>query len=323
MRRLRYFVTVICVLVGSAGAYAQVDAQLTQYYEVPSYYNAAAIGNTDFVRLRTASRMQWVGVHGAPVTFLFTGDMPVKLLGKRIGLGLMAQQETIGLYDNLNIGAQIAYKTGLLGGTLSIGLQFGFLNQGFKGSGVVLPDDDDYHQGSDEAIPTTDLNGTAFDIAAGVYYNRRNFWAGLSMTHINRPVVSFSSDTDQNALYEFQAGRVLYFMTGGNIPINNTLFEIQPSLLVKSDFTFTTGEVTGRVRYNRIFTAGLGYRYKDAVSVLLGVEIKDFYLGYSYDYPTSALSRVSNGSHEVMAGYRLKLDMREKNRHKHKSIRIM
>lgn len=307
----------------SAGAYAQVDAQLTQYFEVPSYYNPAATGNTDFVRLRAASRMQWVGVHGAPRTFLFTGDMPVKLLGKRIGVGLMAQQETIGLYDNLNIGAQIAYKARLLGGTLSVGLQVGFLNQGFKGSDVVLPDDDDYHQGSDDAIPTTDLNGTAMDLAAGVFYTRKNLWAGLSMTHINRPVVSFSSDTDPNALYEFQAGRVLYFMAGGNIPVNNTLFEIQPSLLVKSDFTFTTGELTGRVRYNRIFTFGLGYRYKDAVSVLLGVEIKDFYLGYSYDYPTSALSRVSNGSHEVMAGYRLKLDLREKNRHKHKSIRIM
>lgn len=92
---------------------------------------------------------------------------------------------------------------------------------------------------------------------------------------------------------------------------------------MKSDFTFTTGEITARVRYNKFLTAGVGYRINDAVSLILGAEFKNFFLGYSYDYATSAISRASNGSHEIWGGYRLKLDLGEKNRHKHKSIRIM
>ena len=42
-------------------AAAQIDAQFTQYFEVPAYYNAAAIGNTDYLRIRGGSRLQWVG----------------------------------------------------------------------------------------------------------------------------------------------------------------------------------------------------------------------------------------------------------------------
>ena len=80
-------------------------------------------------------------------------------------------------------------------------------------------------------------------------------------------------------------------MAGSNIPVKNTLFEVIPSLLVRSDFSITDFEVTGRLRYNKLFTAGIGYRHKDAVSVMLGAEIKGIFIGYSYDYHTSDISR--------------------------------
>ena len=56
---------------------------------------------------------------------------------------------------------------------------------------------------------------------------------------------------------------------------------------------------------------------------MVGVNFKNFYLGYSYDYPLSAIGKVSSGSHEIVAGYQLKLDFSGKNKHKHRSIRIM
>jgi hypothetical protein len=57
--------------------------------------------------------------------------------------------------------------------------------------------------------------------------------------------------------------------------------------------------------------------------VSLAAEIKNFYLGYSYDYATSAIHKASSGSHELFLGYSLKLNLSEKNRNRHKSIRIM
>ncbi|MBD5213988.1 MAG: type IX secretion system membrane protein PorP/SprF [Bacteroidales bacterium] len=326
-RYLRHILLLICALAGATSAvYAQSDAQLTQYYEVPSYYNSAALGTSDLLRIRGGMRMQWIGIHGAPRSFAATAEMPVKLLGKRLGVGLVTQQEGIGLYSNFGLSAQAAYQQPLFKGRLSIGVGLGFIDQSFKGSEVNLPDDDDYHQGSDDAIPMNDIRGTAFDVSLGLFYTHKLFWAGLSVNHLNSPVITLDSESGEGGNednYEFQVGRTAYFMAGSNIAIKNTLLEVIPSVMVKTDFQFTTGEVTARLRYNKFLSAGLGYRWKDALMVILGAEFKGFFIGYSYDYPTSAIIKGSSGSHEVFAGYSLKLDFSEKNKNKHKSIRIM
>ena len=252
--------------------------------------------------------------------------MPFKFIGKRFGTGLVMQQESLGLYKNLNIAAQLSYKHKLFGGVLSAGLQVGIISETFKGSEVYIPDDDDYHESTDDAIPTTDLTGTSLDLGLGVYFTHKLFWAGVSCQHLNNPTITFNAESGESTNeknYEFKAGRILYFMAGSNIPVKNTLFEVIPSVLVKSDFTFTTAEITGRVRWRKFLSLGVGYRYDDAVSLVLGAELKNFYIGYSYDYPTSAISKASSGSHEIFAGYSLKLDLSDKNKNKHKSIRIM
>lgn len=327
-RHIIYFIFIIitATAVLSPEAAAQVDAQFTQYYAVPTFYNAGATGDTDFVRLRGGTRLQWMGIDNAPKTFLVTGDMPFKFIGKRFGTGLVMQQESLGLYKNLNIAAQLSYKHKLFGGVLSAGLQVGIISETFKGSEVYIPDDDDYHESTDDAIPTTDLTGTSLDLGLGVYFTHKLFWAGVSCQHLNNPTITFNAESGESTNeknYEFKAGRILYFMAGSNIPVKNTLFEVIPSVLVKSDFTFTTAEITGRVRWRKFLSLGVGYRYDDAVSLVLGAELKNFYIGYSYDYPTSAISKASSGSHEIFAGYSLKLDLSDKNKNKHKSIRIM
>lgn len=311
----------LLTVMASPAAMAQVDAQFTQYYEVPGYYNPASVGSSDYLRIRGGSRMQWVGIPHAPVTMVATGDMALKLGSQRCGLGLLLQSESLGLYRNTMAGLQGAWNFRLWGGRLAAGLQLGVLAETFRGSQVILPDGED---GADDGIPTTDVSGTSFDMALGVWYTRGRWWAGLSSTHVNEPAVTMSTEgSGADAIYEFKAGRMVYLTAGGNIPVKNTLLELQPSLLVKSDFTFTAAELTARVRYNRMFTVGAAYRYKDAVAVILGVEYRDFFAGYSYDCPVSDMSRATGGSHEVWGGYRFKLDLSDKNLHRHKSIRIM
>ena len=84
--------SVACGLCAVAVCTAQTDAQFSQYYEAPSFYNPAAIGLTDFVRIRAGARLQWVGVDNAPQTFAGVADMPVKIATQRIGVGLMVNQ---------------------------------------------------------------------------------------------------------------------------------------------------------------------------------------------------------------------------------------
>lgn len=316
---------------------------LSQYYEMPAFYNPGAIGQTDRIKVRAGARLQWVGIDRAPVSVIGTGDMPVKAGKRRLAVGLSLQQESYGLFRNFTGGVLAGYKLRLLGGTLTPGVRIGLLNQSFRGSEVYIPDDDDYHQPDDDAIPTTDVGGNALDLGIGLHYERRGWYAGASLLHANAPTVSFSSEGTGSGTvsgsradesgdaaapgstknYEFPVKRTLYFMTGGNITVKNTLIEVMPSVIAASDFNDFTGIATCRIRYNKLVSGGLSYRYRDAVAIHLGIELKNFYAGYTYEYPVNDISRASSGSHELIAGYSFKLDLSDKNKNKQKSIRIL
>lgn len=325
-RVTRVLVAFVAMLACTVEVAAQSDAQLTQYWAIPGYYNPGASGSTDYLRIRGGARMQWVGIENAPQSFLGVVDMPLKLMGKRIGIGAEVQSESLGLFSNFDINAQLSYKLKLLNGELGIGVQVGYFEQKFKGSEVVVPDDDDYHESNDEAIPTQDLKGSSVDFSAGLYYTHKYFWVGVSGRHLLEPTVRLSlegTESTESQEYESMLPRTFYFMGGSNIPIKNTLFELQPSLMVKTDFSSFVGEITARACYNKFLSFGLGYRWKDAVMVMVGAEYKNFFFGYAYDYPVSAIAKASSGSHELMVGYQMKLNFSNKNKNKHRSIRIM
>lgn len=327
MKRLLSLLLIMTAVIAARAE--MTDPALTQYFQAPSLFNPAAAGATDLLRIHAGSRMQWIGIDGAPRDFMATADIPFKFIDRRWGAGVAMIQETIGLYQTLNLGVQLSGRQKIGKGYLSIGIQAAYLNQQFKGSKVVIPDDDDYHESTDEAIPTMDVTGQGFDLGAGLTYTHRWFTVGVACTHILSPEVKMhregtqgsSGSGDQEWLFRFD--RTLYFTAESNIPIKNTLFEVLPSLLVRSDFASFQADVTARLRWKKFLTAGLGYRTQDAISILLQGEFKGFTLGYSYDYSLSPVMRATSGSHEVWVGYSMKLNFGEKNRNKHKSIRLM
>ncbi|MCM1117208.1 MAG: PorP/SprF family type IX secretion system membrane protein [Pseudoflavonifractor sp.] len=351
------------VIIALTASILQASAQfaeplMSQYYEMPAFYNPGATGLTDRINIRGGARLQWVGVEHAPVSFAAVGDMPFKLGSKRLGVGLALQQESYGLWRNMTLGAMASYQFKLFGGRLIPGLRIGLLNQSFRGSEVYLPDGDDFHQGTDDAIPTRDVGANALDLGAGIYFIKPRWNVGISLLHANAPTVTFeaegtgtggtlspsrdggdngsgsepstpvpgegSSDGQEVKKYEFPVARTLYFTAGGNIPIKDTLFEVMPSVMAAYDLSSEwTAIATARLRYNKMFTAGLSYRYRDGVALHLALEIKNFYIGYTYEYPLSDISKASSGSHEILAGYAFKLNLGDKNRNRQKSIRLL
>lgn len=322
-----WLIGVALLITFSIKATAQSDPQFNQYWAMPSYYNPAAAGETDFVRLRGAARLQWLGIKHAPKSFAVAGDMPVKLANKRIGIGATVTSESLGLFSNILAGLQANYRFTFRNKTyLAAGVQAGFFNSKFRGTDVYIPDGDDYHTSNDPAIPTQDLTGNAFDLGVGAWYVHPLFSVGISGQHLLKPSVTMQqegSDAGGAQEYKTELGRMAYLMAIGNIELKNTLFLLQPSLLLKSDFQMFMAEITARATYNRFLFASLGYRLNDAVSISAGVEIKNFFVGYAYEYPLSAIGKVSSGSHELVAGYSLKLDLSGKNKNRHRAVRIM
>lgn len=320
---------IICLLAAVCARAEMVDPSLTQYFQAPSLFNPAAAGSTDLLRIRAGSRMQWIGIDGAPRDFMATADIPFQFLKRRWGGGVAMVQETIGLYQTLSIGAQFSARQKIGKGYLSVGIQAAYLNQQFKGSKVVIPDDDEFHESNDDAIPTFDVTGQGFDMGVGLTYTHKWVTLGVACTHVLSPNIKLRREGEQGSSgsgdreWLFRFDRTLYFTAESNIPIKNTLFEVLPSLLVRSDFASFQADVTARLRWKKFLTAGLGYRTQNAVSVLLQGEFKGITLGYSYDYSLSPIMRATSGSHEVWVGYSMKLNFGEKNRNSHKSIRLM
>ncbi len=328
MKLLRLLIAIALLL--PLAAQAQTDPQLSQYYVVPTAFNPAASGlGGDYLHVAADGRLQWVGIEGAPVTFTGAGHMPVKFLGKRLAVGALLRQESIGLYKSMNVAAQGGYTLVKWGGQLTAAVQAGLYDQRYDGTKVILPEGDDYHQGNDPAIPTNELHGSALDLAAGIYWSHPKWYAGLSATHLTSPTIKMGGENSGTAgsatesLYEFTAPRTLYFTAGCNIPLKNTLFELMPSVIAQTDFTNLSTQVTAVARYRKFLSFGLGYRYDDAVIVTIGADVKDFFVGYSFDYATSSIHSASGGSHEIAVGYKMKIDLGDKNRHRHKSIRFM
>jgi hypothetical protein len=57
---------------------------------------------------------------------------------------------------------------------------------------------------------------------------------------------------------------------------------------------------------NKRFDVGLNYRHQDSWGVRLGLQAtKKIYVGYVYEMPTSAMSKMSVQSHEIALRYSL------------------
>lgn len=324
--RLIRFFAALGAIFASLSAQAQTDIIMSQHWALPTLYNPARAGQTDWLRVTGGARLQWVGIAHAPKSFVAAGDMPFQIGRKRIGAGLNIQQESIGLFSNLMVNAQGAYTFKLGPGRLAAAFQIGYVNSSFNGSEVYIPGDDDYHQPTDPAIPTQDLTGNAVDFGLGLNYTWRQWHAGLSATHLASPRINLRQEgSSQNELKEFQTQlkRTFYFDAGGNIALKNTLFILQPSVLLATDTDDFAGVAGLHTTYNGFLTFGASYRINDGVGINIGAEYKKFFLGYAFDWPTSALGGASAGSHEIVLGYRLKLDFTGQNKHRHRSIRIM
>ncbi len=315
MRRPLLF-TIVLLLTCVSLARAQYDVRLSQYFQAKPYYNPASVGATEDLNILALARMEWVGIDGAPLSFFAMADMPLTLGKTQHGVGVVLLTESIGLFQNTHVGLQYAYKQKLFGGTISGGFQIGLVNQSFDGSKVEMVESE-YHQQTDEAIPTSQVSGMGFDMNFGLFYTHKKFYAGIGMAHLIEPELQL----DENA-YSY-IGRTYNFMGGYNIPLPNPLFELQPSVFLLTDLQSFHTDITARLEYNKMFNGGVSYRVNESVGILFGVKIGRFQAGYAYDFPITALGQATSGSHELCVRYSLKLKKTKTGKNRHKSVRIL
>ena len=292
---------------------AQQDVAFGHYWAMEPSFNPASVGKEEKLNVAAAYALQLAGFEHNPKTMYAAVDMPFYAMKSYHGVGLQLINDDIGLFSHKRLGLQYAYKKPLFGGTLSGGVQLTVLSESFKGSEVVLIDEDD------EAFSKSDITGTGIDLSVGLYYKRKNWYAGVSVLHLNSPSVELGETNELNV-------PATYYLTGGyNIRLRNPFLSIHTSALGRTDGVAWRADVTARLKYThekRMMYAGLSCSPTNSVTVLIGGDFHGIHIGYSYEVYTSAIN-IGNGSHELFVGYQTELNLYKKGRNLHKSVRIL
>lgn len=292
---------------------AQYEPEFSHYFDMEPSFNAAAVGKESKLNVNVAYNMALVGFENNPKTMYAAADIPFYFMKAFHGAGLQFMNDNIGVFTHQRLEIQYAAKIRLFGGTLSIGAQIGLLMEGIDGGDVDLEDS------SDPAFSTSDQNGYGLDVGAGIYYKRKDFYAGLSAEHLNSPTVSLGETN------ELKIDGTYYFTGGYNIRLRNPFLTIKPSVLVRTDLTTWREDVTARVQYTsdkKMMYLGVGYSPTNSVTVFVGGNFHGVLLGYSYEYYTSGLS-ITSGGHELVVGYQMDINFDKKGRNRHQSVRIL
>ncbi|MBR5963024.1 MAG: PorP/SprF family type IX secretion system membrane protein [Bacteroidaceae bacterium] len=312
--RTRLYIFVFCMLaLASLPSQAQFDVHFTHYWALQGYYNPAVAGASGRMNILGTYSLQMAGYTNAPATMLLTADYALPTEEKRHGVSAGLLSDKIGLFNNQRIFGGYAYRMPLWGGNLAMGVHAGILDQTFDGSKVNAEDT------NDPVLPSASVDGTAFDLSAGIIYTSRQFYAGIASMHLTAPTIKLGETNEINIK------RSYYFQAGGNIRLNNPLLSVQPSVQFMSDLVSWRADITARGTYTydeKSYYAGLTYSPFTSVALLLGGEINSVRFGYAYELFTNGVGLIQ-GSHDLFVGYVMDLDLGKKGKNKHKSVRIL
>ena len=194
-----YIIFILCFV--TLVVRAQYDVSFSHYWAMEPSFNPAAVGKESKLNIAGAYAIQMAGYEHNPNTMYAAADMPFYALKSYHGVGLQFMNDAIGLFTHKRFALQYAYQPELWGGRLSVGVQLAMLSETFDGSKADVIDDD-------PVFTKSSAKGSAFDFGLGLYYRRRNWYAGFSVLHVTSPRVDLG---DKNQL-DIAA---TYYLTGG------------------------------------------------------------------------------------------------------------
>jgi type IX secretion system PorP/SprF family membrane protein len=299
LKKLFWGVIVACS--SSAAAFAQQDMMYTQYLFNYLAINPAYAGYNEATTLQAFSRVQWVGVNGAPNIYSLSVD-GTAAAGDVVGWGGQLVNERRGPNSLVSLFGSYAFRIRVnqRDDRLSFGLSAGVTQWQLNRSELRTPEDINFasYYTRPEWRP---------EFRVGVYYNTPFFYAGASATNI---FSNFSGDI-----------RIphLYVSAGGFIPLNNNI-GLKPSFIYRTDFkgpgnldvnllallmkqlwvgvSYRTGIYIGQIKAREVETI----QTTNALAFMLELfVIKNMQIGYSYDLSIMGIGWP--GAHEISLSY--------------------
>lgn len=292
------------------------DPQFSQFYAAPQYLNPALTGNTHQDRIALNYRLQWPGVQPGYETYMAAYDHRFSTVNAGIGGMVMRDRAgTSGLtFTTVGISysyeARINYKR-----AIRAGLRLGYTMRGVDPSGYLFADQVIRDNAAASIEPNLVQQINYLDIATGGMYYSEQFWAGISVNHLNKPNQSLMIDGDARLPMRTSVD------VGYRFPIDGRkLMKSERRMTIVSHYK-AQGKWDqldmGFYIDNQHLSAGLwyrglpgvkayqpGYSNSDAVILMAGYETENqLRFTYSYDITISKMTMKSGGAHEISLIY--------------------
>lgn len=298
MKRLLYNFFVLSGLLIAFNTSAQQYPVFSQYYFNELVINPAYAGSHVQLSATVMYRNQWVNFPGAPRTF--SASAHSSLIRNKIGIGALVNRDEIGSYSNTHTYLYYSYRLNFPRSTLAMGLQAGFNILGADYSSLNLQDVTDF--GDSFANIVNELKP---NFGTGVFYSKKNFFAGFSIPFIlNNEIAGSVERFLTNGIKE---ARYYFIRSGIILPLDRTdKVKINPSLLIRAqEGQAMSIDINSAFIFYDVFSAGISYRNIEGIVTFIDLKLSDrLHFGYSYDWTQSELNRFSNGTHEFMLNYR-------------------
>ena len=299
MKRLKFVIFIALCLVFVEQINAQQAPFYTQYMFNDYLINPAVAGTYKHFQVRANTRIQWIGFDpSSPRTMSIAGYGPFK--ERDMGYGGYIYNDVTGPESKTSFGASYAYNIALGDAwRISAGLSFGMMQYKLDGTSMKL-DDEIYDPVMTGAVESKLVPDATF----GIYANSSFYYVGISAHQLlgNKYAIHEETDSIQGISRLTQH----LYLAGGAMFILNRDFSITPSALIK----YTSpgqiqADINVNVTYQRMAWFGLTYRTGDAIAVMAGYNHENkIYIGLAYDITVSDMRQYSNGTIEVMIGYR-------------------
>ncbi len=311
-------------------ARAQADGRVHQYMFNQLDFNPGFAGSAGFINLYANARKDWVGFgEGAPLMVQFSFDMPFgyralnrMVPGRKVmvshAAGLHFVRDQIGLMATNGLELSYALRLHLRAiGHLSFGVGVRGLNDKFDATWRT-PDGAE----GDPSIPEGNSSSISMDLSAGVYFNTKEAYFGVSAGNLLGPDLRNKLSDAMGQTPRMDYARQYYLVGGYDWAVHQD-WSVEPSAMIRSDFTEYAYSFATRVTYGNLVWLGVNYYISTSIGAYAGVHLfNGLRFGYSYDYPLTELRHFTSGSHEVFVSYTFSLK-RDKVPEQYKSIRFL
>jgi len=302
----------------ASAAFGQQDIQFTQFMNNRLFYNPGVAGSSKAICINGVHRSQWVGFENAPTTQNVNAEIPISAI--RGALMVNISNDQIGFFRDVTAGIGYAFQMDLAEGTLGLGVRLDFRNMSITQGEWIAPE-----SLFDPNLGAFNSDDMAPDLNFGVYYQRSDFWAGISSSRLLTTASEFNNTANPPGLTSLKGVRHYFFMGGYNWEIPNTAFLLTPAVMVKSDLAAPAQiDINVSGWYNNKIMAGVTYRVTDAIGLMAGYQITpQLRAFYSYDITTSTLTAGSNGSHEIVVNYCFTIEIPPKEKGYYRNPRFL